>query len=118
MRLEPDLAMLPFDDSLRNRQTEPFALSLLWVETMEKIEDLWLMLSGDADTVVLHRVDGSAILNPALDSNLAGSRGVAVFEGIVEEIGKDLSDKCRIAETDGQRSDFYGGEGFLRLELE
>ena len=95
-----------------------FALGGGGVEPVENLEHFGLVLRRDADAVVLDRIDAAAVFNPAGHFNQAGLAGAAIFDGVVDQIGKDLVDLDGVAAAGGQGSDVEGGAGLLELKFD
>src|SRR5262249_45155622 len=85
--LDPNFAVLPFQDALGNGQTQAFALSFAWIEPVKNLEDFPLMLRRDADAVVPHRVDCPAVFHATGEVNVPAPFPVEILERIVEEVG-------------------------------
>lgn len=115
--LEPDFPVLPLQDALRNGQPQAFAGAVRRVEAVKNLEDFVLMLRGDADAVVLDRIDRLPVLNAAADGDVAGPAGIKVFHGVVEQVGEGLVDLRGVAMTVGELADGEGCAGLLELKF-
>src|SRR6266511_4704893 len=82
--VHPDIAVVPFEDFLSDRQTQSFARTGRGIELVGNLERLGLLLPRDADTVVLDRIDGSAIDHATGHADLAGPFRVAILQRVVE----------------------------------
>ena len=82
---------------------------------MENLEHLGLMFRRDADAVVLDGADATAMFLFAGDFNHAGPDRTAVFNGIVNQVGKDLVDLGGVPQTGGERPKMQDGARLLEL---
>src|ERR1043166_945353 len=95
-RFQANLPVLSFQNALRDGQAQAFALSVRRIQAMKNLKDFPLMFRSDADAVVFHRIGSAAIFPSARDVDSAGPLWLAGFEGVVEEVGKELVDLRRV----------------------
>src|ERR1700690_738580 len=85
-----DLAVVPFDDLLADRQPDAIAgVFSAGVQALENDEDVLEVLGGYADTVVCHRENQFRCLFLRRDLN-DGRLGAAKFDCVLDEVLKHL----------------------------
>lgn len=99
--LEPDLAAVPLDDSLADRESDSGALVfLLRVEALKDLEHALALGRVDSDPVVTYRQEPTAGLHSRPDVYL-GSAIAPELDGVAQEVLKQLAQLGRIAQDGG-----------------
>ena len=70
---------------------------------MEQLKDLLGVFRGDADAVVFDLIEAVAVLLAAPNANPARSVGLAIFDGVFDQIGEHLLDERCISGAGRQR---------------
>jgi hypothetical protein len=117
LRLDPDFAVLAFENALSDGQAEAFALSVGGIEAMEDFEDFTLVFGGDADAVIFNGVGDMVVLDPAGDVDEEATLWIGIFECVVEQVRKDVINLDGVSKASRQVFDANRGAALFDLKL-
>ena len=81
--INPYPAVIAVDHALNCGKTHADTFGGLFVNLIIRIEDLFLVLRGDTDTIIGNPVQCRIIINAAINANLPGAIRVEIFYGII-----------------------------------
>ena len=87
------------------RQTDALARFILCAGAAKKVENALVIRRVDAAAIVGYLVDREARRGVALDSNISGDARLEIFQGIVEQVGKNLLQRKPVADYGRQGRD-------------
>src|SRR5689334_15849645 len=95
--LDPEAAAVHFDDALGDGEAEPGAALLLGgrgIGLLKLLEDLGLVLLGDARSGIAHRDREASVRNRGADRNFAG---IGELDGVADQIEQNLGEPALVA---------------------